>query len=1006
MRETSDGSAMTPERWKRICVVLDRVLDAEPAQQDAEFRAACRTEGVEADDVVRFVAATTRDPEFLKQLPPALVTEALGPLSERLLLMAGTRLGDYEVIAPIDAGAMGEIYRARDTKLHRDVALKVLPDRFAMDPDRLARFKREAQLLAALNHPNIAAIYGFEECASAARPGETVRALALELVEGPTLADRLNGGALPVADTLSIARQIVDALEAAHEAGIVHRDLKPSNIKLKGSDAHDDLIVKVLDFGVAKALSPVETTPSTSDAGRPATMMSPAATGVGVLIGTVAYMAPEQVKGKTIDQRVDIWATGCVLYEMLTGTRAFGGDEVAETLGLIVTAEPDWTKLPPTTPASLRQLLSRCLEKDRRRRLAHISDARFDLAETAAMPSPQASVTRAGAHRWLPLASALATLAIAGTIGGVWAARRLAPTEASTVLRFEIPHPLRRPAVPAISPDGSRLAFQVPTLGQRQIHLRKTNEFESRSLSGVDDAMDPTFSPDGEWLAFLTSSTPMTQPLPSNLRQLKKIRVAGGAAETLVAEISPGRTGISWGDDDHIVFTSLDSLLRVPAAGGTTETLAKVDEKKNEFLFVDPQVLPGATHVLVTVGMNRDLSESQVVALDVKTRAKKVLLENVGIARYAASGPKGLGHLIYARNGSLFAVPFDASRVDVLGAPVRVLEGVRESAFGFSRSGTLAYEWDPSVDMTSTLVWVDRRQMQSPLPAGPRAYFEPELSPEGARAAFAVNRGPEPRGDTDIWIYQLESGVLTRVTFEGNNRSQVWTPDGKRLIYTSETGPGQSSVLAVAADRRSPPQVLLSGSERYLPMSVSPDGKMLIVRQDVGAAARRRSSYHLLSLDDGPSAARQLQPFLESPFPMGRLVISPDGRWAAYQSNESGTEEIYVASFPKPSTIVQVSNERGFSPRWSRNGRALFYGRREQGGAALVVRDTHVAPTFRAGPARRVLDLVRGRAAAFDVAPDGERFLMLKPVADPSHYAMRVVVNWFDELRGRVPMTR
>ena len=600
----------------------------------------------------------------------------------------------------------------------------------------------------------------------------------------------------------------------------------------------------------------------------------------------------------------------------------------------------------------------------------------------------------------------LATLAIAATIGGIWASRRMAPPEAPTVLRFEIPHPLRRPAVPAISPDGSRLAFQVPTLGQRQIHLRKTDEFESRSLPGVDDAMDPTFSPDGEWLAFLTSSTPMTQPLPSNLRQLKKIRVAGGAAETLVAEISPGRTGISWGDDDHIVFTSLDSLLRVSAGGGTPEILAKVDEKKNEFLFVDPQVLPGATHVLLTVGMNRDLSESRVVALDVKTRATKVLLENVGIARYAASGPKGLGHLVYARNGSLFAVPFDASRVDILGAPVRVLEGVRESAFGFSRSGTLAYEWDPSVDMTSTLVWVDRKQVEYPLPAGPRAYFEPELSPEGARAAFAINRGPEPRGDTDIWIYQLESGVLTRVTFEGNNGSQVWTPDGKRLIYTSETGPGQSSVLAVAADRSSPPQVLLSGAERYLPMSVSPDGKMLIVRHDVGAAARRRSSYYALSLVDGRGAVPKLQPFLESPFPMGRLVISPDGRWAAYQSNESGTEEIYVVSFPKPATIVQVSTERGFSPRWSRSGRELFYGRRGQGEVALVVRDIHVDPTFRAGPARHVLDLVRGRATAFDVAPDGQRFLMLKPVADPSQYAMRVVVNWFDELRGRVPLTR
>jgi serine/threonine-protein kinase len=1002
MSDTSEGSPITPERWKRICAVLDRVLDAEPSQRDAVLRAACRAEDVETEDVVRFVSATNRDPEFLEQLPSAVVTEALGPLSERLPLAPGTHLGDYEVIAPIGAGAMGEIYRARDTKLHRDVALKVLPDRFAADPDRLARFKREAQLLAALNHPNIAAIYGFEECGPAARPGETVLALALELVEGQTLAGRLAGGALPVAETLSIARQIVDALEAAHEAGIVHRDLKPSNLKLKGSGAHDDLIVKVLDFGVAKALSSIEATPSASNV--PATMTSPAATGAGILIGTVAYMAPEQIKGKTIDQRADIWAFGCVLYEMLTGARAFGGDEVTETLALIVAAEPDWTKLPPDTPASLRQLLSRCLEKDRRRRLAHIADARFDLNETGATPLPPSSVVRAGAPKRV-VAWALAVLAIAAAIASVWIPGRVATPEAPAVLRFEIPHPLRRPSVPAISPDGSHLAFQVPTFGRRQIHLRRTNEFESRSLPDVDDAMDPTFSPDGEWLAFLTSSTPMTQPLPSNLRQLKKIRVQGGAAQTLVAEVSPGRTGISWGDDDHIVFTSIDSLLRVPAAGGTPEILAKVDENRNEFLFIDPQVLPGATHVLVTVGMNRDLSESQVVALDVKTRARKVLLENVGIARYAASGPRGLGHLVYARNGSLFAVPFDASRIDIMGAPVRVLEGVREAAFGFSSSGTLAYEWDPAVDMTSTLVWVDRKQEETPLPAGPRGYFEPELSPEGARVALAINRGPEPRGDTDIWIYQLESSVLTRVTFEGNNRSQIWTPDGKRLIYTSTTGPGQSSVVAVAADRSSPPQVLLSGAEQYLPMSVSPDGKVLIVRHDVGAGARRRSSYHLLSLADGSNAVPKLQLFLDSPFPMGRLVISPDGRWAAYQSNESGTEEIYVASFPKPATIVQVSSERGFSPRWGRTGRELFYARREQGKAALVVRDIQSHPAFRAGPARHVLDLIRGRGA-FDVGPDGERFLMLKPVADPSQYATRVVVNWFDELRGRVPITR
>ena len=986
---------MTPERWKRICAVLDRVLDAPVDTRTAALADACREEGVDVADASRFLFDETRHSGFLTGLDPIVLSRALGMMDVESL-QPGVRLGVYQIVGPLGSGGMGEVYRARDTTLGREVALKLLPPRFMNDPDRVSRFTREAQALAALSHPNIAAIHGLQE--GAGRP-----ALVLELVEGRTLAERLAMGPVPLDEALPIARQIADALAAAHEQAIVHRDLKPSNIKIR-----PDGLVKVLDFSLAKFLQ----ADTFADERRSLTVTNPVATQIGAIVGTAAYLAPEQASGSAIDKRVDIWAFGCVLYEMLVGRRPFQADTVSETLALVVKSDPDWGALPANIPAAVRRLLRRCLIKDPRHRLADIADARLEIEDALApadLPADDTNAARGGSKSrrvWLAVVAANAVVLFA-----LWTWLRPPVSTPPVIMRFTAPASPNRPSLPALSRDGSQLAFQrqAPNPGgslpSRLIYIRKMEELVTRPLAGTDDAMDPTFSPDGQWLAFLTSSSQTRNPQLSDLRQLKKVPVAGGQAQTLVEGVAPGPTELTWNDDGWIYFTSLDHLLRVHSSGRVPETLATVDPARGEFQFNAPQPLPGGDAVLLSVATNRELAETRVVVLDLATAERRTLLENAGITRYAPSGAgRDRGHLVYGRNGALFAVAFDPVRREAIGSPVRVIDGVRglnnrNASFGFSSSGTLVYTPDIAPEVTP--VWIDRRGNENALPLPPNQYFAPTLAADGERVALLMRRGSDEE-QTDIWVYEFGRGTLTRLTFEGDNSGQVWTPDGKELIHVSATKSWPHALVAIAADGSGAPRLLLNPEERHLPMAITPDGRTLVVRRDHGFGAALSSAYLTLTLVPDSSKPVALKLLLESRFAMGQLSLSPDGKWAAYESSESGREEIYVVPFPIPDRKSQISTRGGTRPLWSRNGHELVYRDRD----VLIAVPVETNPAFRSGkPAILLSGQQRQYRPAYDVDRSGDRFLMLK-LADtpPSHF--HVVVNWFDELRRRAPDRR
>jgi serine/threonine protein kinase/Tol biopolymer transport system component len=983
---------LSADQWRRICAVLDRVMDAPVDAQASVLTDTCRTEGVSLDDVARFIVDEQGSSGFLTAIDPAVVSSALAPWTASAALAPGTRFGVYEVLEPLGAGGMGEVYLARDTRLNRDVALKVLPQRFIDNRDRLARFTREAQMLASVSHPNIAAIHGLEDI-------HGVQALVLELVAGSTLAERLSRGPLPLDEALPIAHQIAEALEAAHEHGIIHCDLKPGNIKLR-----PDGLVKVLDFGVATFFA-AET--SGTDAGMSSSDSANPPAHMGLIAGTAAYMSPEQARGTAVDRRTDIWAFGCVVFEMLTGRRPFVAESAPATVALILTEAPDWTLLSANTPAPIRRLLQRCLTRDRKRRLADAADARLELEEAQAPESPAdgkrmaPSTPRAA---WV-VPSVVAAFLTAIALTSAWTWWRSSSAEPLTTIRFSLPRLTNRPSVPALSPDGSMLAFQVQGAGNplpdRRIYLRAMDELEAEPVAGTDNAMDPAFSPDGRWLAFLTSSALTKSAQLGDVRQLMKIPVAGGAPQTLVAHVTPGSAQLSWGEDNRIYFTSVDGLLRIDADGGTPETLATVDPQNGEFAFRNPQLLPGGKAVIFTVLTDRDLTAGRIATFDLQTRQKKTLIEKASDAYFVRTGSgTGHGHLVYGHDEALHATAFNADRLETTGPPVQVVQGVRgigrgNVSFGLSSSGTLAYI--PAVATDVRLAWVDRTGATDVLNPPAAEYFDPKLSPDGGRAAVLRRRGPDGN-DLDLWVYDLNRGTMTRLTFEGNNFGHVWSVDGRQLIYTSATSPESSSIVSIAADGGGSPTVLLTDSDRHLATSVSADGRTLILRRDTGSGPKTQSAYVMLPLTEAGAAAGKLQLFFESRFPMGNLTISPDGRWAAYESAESGREEIYIVPYPARGGKWQVSTDGGIQPRWSRNGRELFYRRRNSFVAVSVL----TAPGVRIS---QPIALFEGSyRPAFDVAPDARRFLMLKAVdADPSTSTeFHVVVNWLDELRRRV----
>ena len=671
-------------------------------------------------------------------------------------LQPGTTLGPYSVTAKIGEGGMGEVYRARDTKLDRDVALKVLPEAFTQDPDRLARFEREAKVLASLNHPNIGHIYGLEEA-------DGVRALVLELVEGPTLADRIKQGPIPIDEALPIAKQIAEALEAAHEQRIIHRDLKPANIKVK-----DDGTVKVLDFGLAKALDPSPTgDPSESPT------LTAAATEMGVVLGTAAYMSPEQASGETADKRSDIWSFGVVLFEMLTGQRLFTGKTVAHVMAKVLDRDLDLTVLPTTTPAPIRRLLRRCLEREQKRRLRDVGEALSDLEEAATAPTVDASVAASvapvtqptGWRQVLPLAAALVAGGIITGIA-VWTLTRAAPATLH-VTRFTLPTvsvTFSNHFRIALSPDGTRLAYA----GIDQLYLRSMDQIEATPLPRTEGAVEPFFSPDGQWLGFWADG------------QLKKISVTGGAPVALCDCSEP--FGVGWGPDDTILFGSREGVWRVPGDGGTPELVIPTED--DEGGIAHPQYLPGGEWILFRV-----VPSSQVAVQSLVTGERQMLIENGGDVRYLPTG-----HLAHVLDGTLLAVPFDVEKRAITGGPVPLVEGIdqdptsRFAHYAHADDGTLVYYTGYTHAAASRmLVLVDRNGQEELIPIPPRAYSQPQFSPDGRRVIVDTIGG-----DNELFLYDLETQVEEQFTFEPTARDQwpLWTTDGSQIVFSSDRHQG------------------------------------------------------------------------------------------------------------------------------------------------------------------------------------------------------------------------
>jgi Tol biopolymer transport system component len=903
-----------------------------------------------------------------------------------MALAAGARLGPYEIVSPLGSGGMGEVYRARDTQLGRDVAIKMLPRAMTSDPERRARFEREARLLAALNHPHIGAIYGLENL-------DAVPALVLELVEGETLAERLAHGLMPVSDALTMARQIAEALDAAHEKGIVHRDLKPANIKIT-----PDGVVKVLDFGLAKVAA--------DHASRPDVSQSPTltvcGTREGVILGTAAYMSPEQARGQAVDKRTDVWAFGCVLYEMLTGRRAFPGKTISDHLAAILERDPDWTQLPDSTPPGVHRLLRRCLQKEVRNRLHDIADARIEINDISDPTTVPAPMHTAG---WRPWAASIVVLLAGVLIGGiiVWRLKTAASAPeivpSSPVARFAVTLPSdEAPAIGrdqeisvlALAPDGRYLAYVG---GRRQqLYVHPIDRFDSKPLAGIERADNPFFSPDGQWVGFVADG------------KLKKISVAGGGPFT-ICNVITGAFGASWRADGTIIFAPSApghvlpgaGLLRVSAEGGSPVAVTGLREKETEPRW--PDVLPGGNMVLYSASAaGADWSSDATIYLQsLETGERRPLVKGVA-PHYVPTG-----HLVYTRSGTVFAVKFDLVRQKVVGDPVPMLDGVQQTDAGgpqlsVSRVGSLAYV-SSLPPPSRTLVWVDRGGAEQDLKMPSHAYSAPRLSPDGRRLAVMID------GDgSDIWMFDLSRGTLSPLTFGRGHGIPVWTPDGKRLTYRSGP-PGALNIYWMSVDGSRPEERLLTSTHLNTPTSWSPDGRMLAFYDvDLAQEGAADFQYHdiwWLSLDE----PQRPHAFLATKFWESAAVFSPDGRWLAYVSNESGRNEVYVRPFPGPGEKLQVSTDGGGEPVWPRNGHELLF----RNGDAVFAVDVKLNPTFTAGKPRRLFEGAydkdyRGLRPNYDGTADGQRFVMVKRLEDTSRSPrINFVMNWLEELKQRVP---
>jgi serine/threonine-protein kinase len=911
-------------------------------------------------------------------------------------LSAGARVGPYEILCALGAGGMGEVYRATDTKLKRQVAVKILPPALAADPDRLARFQREAEVLAALNHPHIAAIYGLEDA-------DGVKALVMELVDGDDLSQRIASGPISLDEALPIARQIAEALEAAHEQGIIHRDLKPANIKVR-----PDGTVKVLDFGLARL---TEGDPAgragRNDLSQSPTLTSPALmTGMGVILGTAAYMSPEQARGRAVDKRTDIWAFGAVLYEMLTGARAFDGEDTTETIAAVMKTTTNWSALPADVPAEIVTLIQRCLEKDAKRRIADISIVRF-LIDEPAIVAPVASaalapVTLPSIPIWRRAIPFLVTAILAGAlVGGVaWNFRPSSPP--STITRFAVilaegqRFTNTGRSVIAISPDGTQMVY----VADGGLYLRSMADLKTMPIAGADpqSVLSPVFSPDGQSIAFWSVAD----------GTVKRIAISGGTAVTICPATRP--FGMSWDTDGILFGQGPAGIMRVRASGGKPELLLKIGDGEVAY---GPQMLPDGRTMLFTLATTTGAdrwNRAKIVVQSSGSSERKILVEGGSDARYLPTG-----HIVYAVGGVLVAVPFDLRRLEVTSGPTPIVEGVLRATtpdvqtgvahFSVSDTGSLIYVPRPISNAADErdLVRLDGKGSIEPLKLPPGPYEFPRVAPDGKRLAFGTDDGR----DAIVWIYDMAgTSSMRRLTFGGKNRFPIWSADGENVAFQSDRE-GDLGIFWQRADGTGTAERLTRpepGTSDF-PESWAPNGERFLF----SASQSFGVSLWTFSLQE-----RKAEPFggIQQSSPgLTKAMFSSDGRWVAYGSDEPAV--VYVQPFPATGTKYQISKGPAHSPLWSPNGKEILYVRSAPPAGQLVAMSLTTHPSFTVGnpvavPSGR-LQLSAGLHVPrrFDIAPDGAVIGVVdSPQTTSGALAaarIEVVLNWFEELKARVP---
>ena len=903
-----------------------------------------------------------------------------------LALTPAERVGPYEIVGPLGKGGMGEVYRARDTRLGREVALKLLADSAAQDTEHLARFERETHAVAALNHPNILAIHD-----TGSHRG--VPYAITELLEGETLAERLRAGAIAPKRSTEIVCQIADGLAAAHVRGVIHRDIKPENIFLT-----NDGRTKILDFGIARIERP------TTKVGL-LTGTRTRGSSAYLLVGTAGYMSPEQVRGKPIDARTDIFSLGSVFFEVLTGRQAFSHESAVETFGAVLrddpTGYPEAEKIPP----DLRRFVFRCLEKDPADRYQSARDLLLDLR------AYQAEALRESADRvqfrseppWRQRKKRVLLRAAGGVLlfalgllagrqwwpGGGRKASSLSRPSARFLLDLSPPPGIsfwQRHAF-AVSPDGSRLVYVADEKGRTRLYLRGIESHEAVPLPGTEDGDGPFFSPDGQWIGFFTTA------------RLKKISVAGGAPVD-VGAVPPVTRGASWGTDDTIVYTPANTtaLWQVSAAGGSPRRLTSVNTGSGEQTHRWPEILPGGKAVVFTVGIGGSFDDARIVVQKIDGTERKVVIEKGTNARYVSTG-----HLVFARGGSLLAAPFDSDRLEVTGPAVPILQGVRTEAtgaaqFAFSSAGVLFYMPGPAPAIVErSLLWVDRNGKSSPVMAARADYTAIRLSPDGRRLAFTVGVT-----DQNVWIHDFERGTSSRLTLAGSEEFEpVWAPDGSTVTYTSERNEREPEIFRLPADGSGREEKVAESKLPQVAQSWSPDGAVLALTE-----IHPQTQWDIWTLPR--EGDRRPRPFACTPFSEVTPDFAPNGRWIAYASNESGRFEIYAQPYPGPGRKVQISTDGGMEPVWSRDGRELFY----NGGGKMMAVQTRFEPDFAAGTPKALFETSAfadpdPEFRQYDVSPDGKRFVMIgKLPGQSTPPRLAVILEWFSELARRAPAAR